>query len=101
MTPANDNGSITQRVNAIAISSINCVAVTGMSWSWCIRFARAHDVPIWRVGERKQLINAHAFETALARVAADRALGPMTVESERERIRAEIRAELRGKVRHG
>ena len=71
MTPANDNG-ITQRVNAIAISSANCVAVVGMSWSWCIRFARAHDVPIWRVGDRKQLINAHAFEAALARVAAAR-----------------------------
>ena len=88
-TPANDNsGSITQRVNAIAISSANCVAITGMSWTWCLRFARAHDVTVWRVGERKQLISAHAFEAALQRVAAERP--PVTEADELARLRAEF-----------
>lgn len=54
-TPANDN-SIARHAQPITISSANCLALTGMSWSWVTRFARAHGVPIWRVGSRKQVI---------------------------------------------
>lgn len=70
MNPANDNARILAQAQPLAVSSANCVALTGMSWSWVTRFARAQGVPIWRVGARKQLIPAGPLAEALARVAA-------------------------------
>jgi hypothetical protein len=66
MSASNDNA----RPMPIAISSANCVAMTGMSWSWVTRFARANGVAIWRVGVRKQLIPGAALAEAMQRVAA-------------------------------
>jgi hypothetical protein len=40
-----------------------------MSWQWCCRFARAHNVTIYRVTDRKQLIRADELMAAIERVA--------------------------------
>jgi hypothetical protein len=63
--------SLATRVHPLSISSANCVAVTGMSWSWVTRFAREHGVPLWRVGARKQLIPAAQLVAAMERVASE------------------------------
>jgi len=88
---------IASRVHPISISSANCVAVTGMSWSWVTRFARAHGVPIWRIGTRKQLIPAASLLAAMERVAAEATPArELTVEEEVEKIKAEITAAVHG-----
>lgn len=91
MNPANDNAVLAR---PIAISSANCVAVTGMSWSWVIRFARAHGVPVWRVGTRKQLVPAAPLAEALERAAASAA--PLSYEDEVEAYRRETIRKMQG-----
>jgi hypothetical protein len=56
-----------------------------MSWQWCVRFAREHNVPIWRFGARKQLIPIEPMLAAMERIGAQQAAHrePMT---RRERI---------------
>jgi hypothetical protein len=76
----------------IAISAANCVEMTGMSWTWVTRFARAHDVPIWRVA-RKHLVPAQRLLAALESAAAE--LAPVCPSDEVERLKAEIAAHLR------
>ena len=58
---------------ALTISASTAQTITGMSWQWCCRFARAHGVTILRVGERKQLIPANELMAAISRVAAEHA----------------------------
>lgn len=91
MKPANDNSVLAQ---PIAVSSANCIAITGMSWTWVLRFARAHSVPLWRVGTRKQLVPAAALAAAMERVAAS--AQPLSYEDEVEAMKAEIAREMRG-----
>lgn len=84
-----------QRLTAVVtISADNCDAVTGMSWDWVTRFARTHDVPIWRVA-RKYLIPAAPLTAAIERAAAQ--MSPASVAEEVARIKAEITAQIRGR----
>lgn len=91
MRPANDNAV---RAHPLAVSSANCVDMTGMSWTWIVRFARAQGVPVWRVGTRKQLVPAAALLAAMERAAAD-AL-PASFDDEVEAFKAEIARKMRG-----
>lgn len=79
-------------VGPITISAENCVSMTGMSWDWITRFARVHDVPVWRVA-RKHLIPAPQLSAALQRAAT--AAAPVTTADEAARLEAEISAKLR------
>lgn len=96
--PANDNdgASIARHAQPITISSANCLALTGMSWSWVVRFARAHGVPIWRVGSRKQVIPGPQLAAAME--AANAAAGqaePLTADDECARLEREFQARRR------
>lgn len=53
----------------LTISSGNSVSATGLSFAFWKRFARAHDVPVLRVGTRKLLIPAAPLLAAIHRVA--------------------------------
>ncbi len=77
----------------IAVSCENCVAMTGMSWKWCVRFARANDVPLWRIGPRKHVIPAAPLAAALERAAV--AQPPTSTADEVAQLKAQIAAALR------
>lgn len=51
---------------AISVSSRNCEEVVGKSWDWTLGFARAHGVPVARLGRRVTLILARELLVALA-----------------------------------
>jgi hypothetical protein len=92
-----DLRSMVSRAQPLSISSANCVALTGMSWSWVTRFAREHGVPLWRVGARKQLIPAAQLVAAMERVAAEASpTRELTVEEELAAIKAKVTAAMLG-----
>lgn len=50
---------------ALTITARNAMALTGMSWKRVLTFARANDVPVYRLTERTTAVNAAAFVAAL------------------------------------
>jgi hypothetical protein len=95
-----DLRSVVSRAQPLSISSANCVALTGMSWSWVTRFAREHGVPLWRVGARKQLIPAAQLVAAMERVAAEAPTArPLTMAEEIAAAREAISAAVHGNAR--
>ena len=83
------------KVVPISISSANCVAATGMSWSWVMRFAHEHNVPIWRVGTRKQLVAAIPLLAALERAAVRADASVLTFEDELAALERSVAEKLR------
>jgi hypothetical protein len=80
-------------IQPLTIGASNCVLAVGMSWQWVLRFARAHGVPIFRVGDRKQLVSAAPLLAALAahvEAGAQRELSPA---EERARMLDALRLE--------
>lgn len=73
------------------ISRATALAVIGMSWVWCLRFARAHGVEILRVGERKQLIVYADLIAAMRRYSsAHEPERELTVEQQTDALLAEL-----------
>jgi hypothetical protein len=66
------------------VTCTNCQLVVGMSWRWVLKFAREHDVPIWRIG-RKQLVPARALFAAIE--AASNAQTDKQTDAERDAAR--------------
>jgi hypothetical protein len=83
-------------ITPISVSAANCVAVTGMSWSWVLRFARENGVEVWRVGARKQVVSGPQLAAAMARVKNLAPARELTDEELLEESRREILAALRG-----
>ena len=72
--------------HAITITSANCTAVTGMSWKWLRRFARANGVPVWRLSRRSAIPARQLFE-AMEAAAAEQE--PATLD---QRVEAKLAA---------
>lgn len=78
-------------VQPLLIGAGNAVAMTGMSWAWVRRFARAHGIPTYRVGPRKQLVDGAALLEAIRRASErEQSMAPLTDEQERERMRRRL-----------
>lgn len=78
---------------ATTVSCTNCQLVFGMSWRWVLKFAREHDVPIWRVG-RKQLVSRRALVAAVE-AASSAHTGEQTPEERRRAFARELAASKR------
>lgn len=73
------------------ISAKTALDVTGMSWVWCLRFARKHNVEILRPAPRKQLIVFADLVAAMRRVSAEQHVEPeLTAEQVADRILADL-----------
>ena len=70
----------TPETGALTVSLANCRATIGMSWPWVLRFAREHDVPVWRLGHKTVLVPARQLLAALEQAAASVGAEPTEAE---------------------